>query len=64
MPVGPCLDCPYSFRTKKKSFSKESITILCLEGVKMDLFTTEPDIAFTSLTMEENKALKLHLVTR
>lgn len=30
----------------------------------MDLFTTEPDIAFTSLTMEENKALKLHLVTR
>lgn len=65
MSVGLFLDC--SVKTKKASFPKEAITILCLEGAKkMDLFTTEPDIASSSLSLmlEENEALKLHLATR
>lgn len=28
------LGCPYSVKTKKESFPKEAITILCLEGAK------------------------------
>lgn len=60
------LGCPYSVKNKKESFPKEAITILCLEGAKkkMDLFATEPDRASTSLTLEGNTALKLHLATR
>lgn len=58
------LGCPYSLELKRRVSQRKLLLYFVLKGQKMDLFPTEPDRTSTSLTLEGNTALKLHLATR